>query len=235
MRVMLNDPPRAEKEGICGFLSIESILRESDIISFHVPLILEGKHSTFHMAGEKMFSNMRKGSILINSSRGEVVNTQALNSFLNSGKFSAMLDVWENEPELDLEALKNADIATPHIAGYSLDGKANGTAMSVSALSKFFNLPLVDWYPDEIPSLEISDIYIDAHKRSYQSVLTDAVLNTYNIESDDKKLRNNPMDFESLRGNYPIRREFNAWTIHLLNDNRNFKSKLENLGFVVKA
>lgn len=235
MRVILNDPPKAEMEGTCGYLSMDSILRESDIVTFHVPLNRSGKCPTFHMVNEGLLGRLMPGSIFINSSRGEVVDTQALNYAIDSGKLAgALLDVWENEPEIDSKILGLASIATPHIAGYSLDGKANGTAMSVSALSKFFNLPLTDWFPDELPSREIMQYTIDAKKKSYQSVLTEAVLRTYDIMADDKALRFNLSEFENLRGNYPIRREFMAWTIKLDNDNRNYKTRLENLGFKIK-
>jgi erythronate-4-phosphate dehydrogenase len=236
MRVFLNDPPKIEKEGICGFLSLDSIIRESDIITFHVPLETLGKYPTFHLANEIFFQRLTKGSILINSSRGEVLDEEALNSAMASGKVSAaLIDVWENEPEINRITLGNASIATPHIAGYSLDGKANGTAMAVIAISKYFKLPLFDWFPDEIPTPKIVKINIDAKKKNYQSVLTEAVLGTYNILEDDKALRNNPDTFEKVRGNYPLRREFGAWQIDLKNDNRNFRYRLERLGFVINA
>jgi erythronate-4-phosphate dehydrogenase len=236
MRVILNDPPKAEKEGTCGYLSMDSILRESDIVTFHIPLNKSGKYPTFYMVNEGLLGRLMPGSIFINSSRGEVVDTQALRYAIDSGKLAgALLDVWENEPEIDSKILDLASIATPHIAGYSMDGKANGTAMSVSALSKFFNFPLTDWFPDELPSREIMQYTIDAKKKSYQSVLTEAVLRTYDIMADDKALRSNLSEFENLRGNYPIRREFMAWTIKLDNDNKNYKTRLENLGFKIKT
>lgn len=232
MRVFLNDPPKVEKEGICGFLSMDSILRECDIVTFHVPLETIGKYPTLRIANEVFFNRITKGSVIINSSRGEVVDENALNAALKAGKISgAIMDVWENEPAINKISLENAAIATPHIAGYSLDGKANGTAMSVAAISKFFNIPLVDWYPDEIPAPENCTITIDAKKRSYQSVLTEAVLGTYDIINDDKALRNNLESFEKLRGNYPMRREFCVWKLLLKNDNRNYKARLEKLGF----
>ncbi|MBN2484770.1 MAG: 4-phosphoerythronate dehydrogenase PdxB [Bacteroidales bacterium] len=234
MRVLLNDPPKADLTGSCGFLNLETIMRESDIISFHVPLTPDGKHKTLGMAGENFLQKLTKGTILINSSRGEVVDTQALkNTLINNRLSAALIDVWENEPAIDLELLKMCSVATPHIAGYSLDGKAKGTAMSVSALSRYFGLPLIDWYPDEIPTREIMEITIDARKRSYQSVLTEAVLHTYDIISDDSALRLNPAGFEDQRGNYPVRREFNAWIINLKNDSRNYKQRLRQMGFTV--
>ena len=235
MRVLLNDPPKSDLEGLCGFISLESILRESDIITCHVPLSYENPYSTFHLANEVFFKKIMNGSIFVNSSRGEVVDTGALNETIDSGKFEGViLDVWENEPQIDLNLLNKVEIATPHIAGYSVDGKANGTAMSVNALSKVFNMPLDDWYPDDIPTAnDKMSIEIDAKKKSYQAVLTEAILGTYDILSDDKSLRSYPSKFENLRGSYPIRREPKAWQIKLQNDHRNFNQRLENLGFSV--
>jgi erythronate-4-phosphate dehydrogenase len=236
VKVFLNDPPKVEKVGICGYLSLETILRESDIITFHVPLELSGKYPTYRMADEKFFKKIQSGTIIINSSRGEVIEENELNQTIQSGTIStALMDVWNNEPGISKLTHQNAFIATPHIAGYSADGKANGTAMSVSALSKFFGLPLEDWYPDEIPAFENMEISVDARKKSYQNVLTEIVLRTYDIAADDKKLRENLPDFEELRGKYPLRREFGAWTVNLQNDTRNFKLRLEELGFKLKS
>jgi erythronate-4-phosphate dehydrogenase len=236
MRVFLNDPPKVDKERICGFLTLDSIIRESDIITFHVPLEQSGRYPTYHIANDNFFNKIQKSTVLINSSRGEVVDENELDLALNNGKIiDALIDVWEHEPVIHKTLLGKISVATPHIAGYSLDGKANGTAMSVSAISKFFNLPLCDWYPDDLPFIENMNFIADAKKRSYQNVLTELVIKTYNIIADDNALRKNTADFENIRGNYPIRREFGAWSVMLKNDNRNYKSRLEKLGFVIKA
>jgi erythronate-4-phosphate dehydrogenase len=236
MRVLLNDPPRARKEGTCGFISLDGIIRESDIITCHVPLITEGFDSTYHLINQKMLSKLNKGTILINSSRGEVVDNTALYNFLQAENNlqAAVLDVWENEPTINTELLSKIDIATPHIAGYSADGKVNGTAMSVQALSKFFNLPLKLWVPNAIPVPEITELEIDCHGKTLQSVLTESILFTYSIMEDDNRLRKSATTFEKQRGDYPLRREFRAFKIALKNVHSGIDQKLKNLGFQIQ-
>ena len=142
MNVLLNDPPRERREGGSEFVNIDNILREADIITVHVPLTMEGMDRTFHLFDRVALEKMKKGSWFLNSSRGEVADTVALKNFLAASKQGgAVIDVWENEPDVDQELLSKVFLATPHIAGYSTDGKANGTAMVVNSLSRFFNAP----------------------------------------------------------------------------------------------
>jgi erythronate-4-phosphate dehydrogenase len=234
MRVYLNDPPRVRNEGICGFLSLDSILRECDIITFHVPLSFEGPDKTFRMVNESMLSGINHGTILINTSRGEVVDTAALKKARSEGKVTDMvLDVWENEPEIDRELLAMTTIATPHIAGYSADGKANGTAMAVQALSRFFNLGIDDWEPEDIPLPENAEILLDCKNRDAERVLGDAILATYQIGTDDARLRTSVETFEKQRGSYPLRREFPAFRIRLKNEHSGIRQMMMKMGFRV--
>jgi erythronate-4-phosphate dehydrogenase len=124
-----------------------------------------------------------------------------------------VLDVWENEPDIDLELMASTFIATPHFAGYSTDGKANGTAMVVNALSSFFNLPLKNWYPQNVPLPKSPFITIECAGKTDEDVIREAVFHTYNIDEDDIKLRFSPADFEKQRGDYPLRREFDSYTV----------------------
>jgi len=233
IRVYLNDPPRERAEKSCQFISLEGIVRECNIITFHVPLTKEGIDKTFHMADDDFFSALNPGTIVINSSRGEVINTNALKKAIKSKKLNAVvLDVWENEPMIDRELLDLVDIGTPHIAGYSADGKANGTAMSVQAISKFFNLGRDNWYPENVPIPENHQIIIDCKNKDINDILSEIILFTYDLTEDDKKLRSNPDSFEKLRENYPIRREFNSYEIKLTNCNdNNIPNTIKNLGF----
>ena len=129
LHVLLCDPPRKRKEG-GNFVSLETITAECDIITFHVPLTVDGEDRTYHMADDFFFAKLQRMPIIINSSRGEVVMGDALKRALIARSVKgAVLDVWEKEPGVDLELLRLVDIATPHIAGYSVEGKANGTAM----------------------------------------------------------------------------------------------------------
>lgn len=235
MKVLLNDPPRARREGETGFVSLEKILSDSDIITFHVPLSMDGPDKTYHMAEEKFFSAMKRCSFFINSSRGEVVGTEALKKLLKCRPgISAILDVWENEPDIDREMLGLAKFATPHIAGYSTDGKANGTAMSVQVLAKFFGISkLENWYPADVPKPPVTVIKIDCAGKSKEQILLEAVKFTYDVREDDKRLRAAPETFEKLRETYPLRREFPVFKIELVNDTANLAVVLGKLGFEV--
>ena len=125
MEVLLNDPPRERSEGTGSFVSMKEIQNKADIITFHVPLNKKGEDATYHLVDEKFIQNLKKQPLLINSCRGEVFKTEALKNSLKSGKISGLIaDCWENEPDIDLELLALADYGTPHIAGYSKDGKA---------------------------------------------------------------------------------------------------------------
>ena len=219
-RVLLCDPPRARREGSGPFVSIDEIISRSDIITLHVPLIRDGEDATFHMFDSTRLSAMNPNQILINSSRGEVVDGDALKAAL-SGKIirAAALDVWENEPRIDSGLLSLLFTGTPHIAGYSVDGKATGTTMSVQALGKFFDLPCRDWEVTQVPqSLQPSEFSIDTIGKSPQEVLADAILHTYDIRTDDAVLRADISSFEKQRSNYPVRREFPAFSVKVLND-----------------
>ncbi|MGC1391360.1 MAG: 4-phosphoerythronate dehydrogenase PdxB [Bacteroidales bacterium] len=232
MNVLLNDPPRARVEGKNKFHSLDSVLSESDIVTLHVPLNFTGQDNTYHLFNEERFKKIRRGAWFFNSSRGEVTETSVLKKELGSGRLGgAVIDVWENEPDIDLELLKQAFIATPHIAGYSTDGKANGTAMVVNSVSKYFNLPLENWYPGNVPVPPSPVIKIDCFLKTEEEIFREAVVHTYNIDEDDSKLRLSPADFEKLRGDYPIRREFPAYTVELSGGSEKVREILNELGF----
>ena len=232
MNVMLNDPPRARLEGDNRFHSLSTILYQSDIITAHVPLNVVGEDCTYHFLNEKSFKKMNKGSWFLNTSRGEIAKTSALKSAIGSGRLAGIiLDVWENEPDIDLELMGKAFLATSHIAGYSSDGKANGTAMVVDSLCKHFNLHLKSWYPSNVPPPHYPEIFIDGKDKSDEAIIREAVFHSYNISDDDTRLRFAPADFEKHRGDYPLRREFPSYTINLKEGSENVRSILKSLGF----
>lgn len=219
-RVLLCDPPRARREGSGQFVSLDEIISRSDIITLHVPLIRDGEDATFHLFDDSRLASMNRNQILINSSRGEVVDGAALKNALAQKKIlAASLDVWENEPQIDTQLLSLLFTGTPHIAGYSVDGKATGTTMSVQALGKFFDLPCRDWEVTKVPqSVQPSEFSIDTTGKTPQEVLADAILHTYDIRTDDAALRADTASFEKQRSNYPVRREFPAFCVRTLND-----------------
>ena len=156
-------------------------------------LYREGEDKTYHLAGKEFFAGLARTPILINSSRGQVVDGDELKKSLESGKVkAAVLDVWEAEPDLDKELLSMVDIATPHIAGYSVDGKSNATGMSVRALSSFFGLGLDDWEPADLPPPRIDNLIIDGSRFDLQELLVILARRAYDVLRDDDVLRKNP-------------------------------------------
>lgn len=232
MKTLLCDPPRAKAEGTEGFVSLEELIEGSDIITLHVPL----DSGTFHLFGRERLMSLRPEQILINSSRGEVVDNAALKEALKTGSLrAAVLDVWEYEPEPDEHLVRLLDISTAHIAGYSADGKANGTQAAVRAVAQALGIePLKDWTPPKLPlPAQPLDFKLDARGLSEHEVLSEAILYTYDVLWDSGKLRSHLQEFESLRGDYQIRREFPAFTVHLHGDGNGVGEKLEKLGFQV--
>lgn len=191
------DPPRAISEGLSHFITFEELINQSDIVTFHVPLTTQTKG----MVSD--FSGFRPAAIILNSSRGEVIESDSLISALDSGRLkAAALDVWPGEPNIDPKLLDRCAIATPHIAGYSLEGKAMGSAMAVRAVASRFGIEnLVDWYPPGIGR---------SPSGSYPtwSEIREQMQQHYRIMDDDLQLRTAPQNFEALRNNYSYRKEF---------------------------
>jgi len=235
MKVLLNDPPRARVEGAEKFCSLEQIKQKADFITLHVPLNMQGEDATYHLADDVFFQALKRKPILFNSCRGEVLDTKAAKTAVRNGLISGLvIDCWENEPDIDLELLGLVDLATPHIAGYSKDGKANGTSMSIQALSRFFGLGIDDWKAQKVEVPVNTLIEMDGSELSEETMLSKAVLATYDIQIDDANLRRNPALFEKLRGDYPVRREYPIYTIKCRNVGQDMQKKLETLGFKIQ-
>lgn len=199
-KVLLCDPPRAAAEGPDAFVSLDTLLAESDVITLHVPL----NESTRGMAGENFFQKMKSGAVFINASRGEVVVDEALKHACP--KLGAVvIDTWNNEPYVDRQLLEMTDIATPHIAGYSYQGKMNGTAMAVRAVARHFGIEqLYNFYPVQLPE-DVPQRLELAGKN--QGQIAAVFQYNYPIFTDDFMFRMAPDDFERLRENYNYRRE----------------------------
>ena len=206
MRVLLCDPPRAER-GESGFVPLERIAGEADVVTLHTPLTYGGKYPTFHLAGEEFFRSLQRRPYFINTSRGETTDTLALLRALERGDVAGcVIDVWEHEPHIDRMLLDRCYIGTPHIAGYSADGKANATRMALEALASHFHL-------GEVPSITPPP---PAETVLYSTSLSDALLQIYDPARDCRALREHPENFEQLRGDYPLRREQQAYTIEIV-------------------
>ena len=190
-RTICSDPPRQENERL-DFVSLEEVLQKADIITLHTPL----NASTKHLIDSKNIALIKAGATLINASRGECVATEAT----KRNDLTYITDVWENEPNIDSEYLSKSLIATPHIAGYSAQGKANATALAVQALAIHFDLPLKNWQPSEIKAVE--------PQRLSWSEMCNTITGYCDLEAESRTLRNNPNLFEQIRNNYRYREEY---------------------------
>jgi len=234
-KVLLNDPPRQRKENSNIFCDLPYLLKNSDIITFHTPLNKDGQDASYHLFNKDSIPLLKTNAIIINSSRGEICQTQALIEGLKKGIIARIvLDVWENEPNIHPQLHKKVWLGTPHIAGYSVDGKANGTIKTVHAIAKEFSIPLTNWQPKSLPLPKKSTIKLTENQEPDYLIAAKAILKTYDIKQDDEKLRMNPGDFEKLRGEYPPRREFHIWTI-IPHSNTNKKTieMLKDIGFKI--
>lgn len=211
MRILRNDPPRAEQEGETGFVSLEVIARESDIVSFHVPLTSDGPYPTRHLADYSFFKQLAKRPWFINSCRGAVHDTEALKAAYLEGLVSELIiDCWENEPRIDTELLRMATIATPHIAGFSADGKANATRMCLEEIERFFHIRfsrLTEVRP-ESPQVETIDLNQWNDHRVERAILA-----CFDPTKVDHRLREAPAEFEFFRNHYEHPRELQAYTL----------------------
>ena len=201
-KLLLNDPPRAAEEGPEGFCDLDYLLANAQIVTMHTPL----NDTTKGMADEDFFAKMRTGAFFINASRGEVVNEAALKEYIP--KLGAtIIDTWNHEPDVDEELIDMVDIATPHIAGYSYQGKQNGTAMAVRAVARRFGIvQLYNFYPQsDHPEEQPLKINIEGLS---QGEIAAVFQYNYPIFTDDFMFRLNPDRFEKLRSEYQYRREF---------------------------
>ena len=249
MRLLLNDPPLLRAASSAGsgqaagaqYSPLEEILG-CDFVTLHVPFEKKGTDPTWHLADAAFLGRMKKGAVLLNSSRGAVADNAALLRALEEGRLAdAVLDVWEGEPALNAALLKRAALGTPHIAGYSFDGKVNGTRMLHEAASKFLGVkPAWDALAARPPP-ETAEMTLQAAGRDEETVLREAVQRIYPIERDDaalRKLLDMPEAerapwFDRLRKEYPIRREFRNTRVRLVGGTPSLAKKLAGIGFTM--
>lgn len=202
-RILRYDPPRQER-GEEGFVGLEEILAHADVITLHTPLTRQGAHATYHMVDSAFFDALHCRPVLINAARGEVVDEAALKSALKTKKIrAAVIDTWEHEPCIDRELLSQVFLGTPHIAGYSADGKANGTRMALQAVARHFGAQFTA--PVVPPALPQDYAYYPERYCPHHPYAE--LLRHYDPRRDSDALKENPEDFERLRGDYPLRRE----------------------------
>ena len=189
--VMECDPPRHEREG-GEFYTIERLTEECDILTFHTPL----DSTTHHLLSKSLLSHLRPDAIILNASRGSVVDNLAVANSSHRYYF----DVWENEPNIDPNVLEKSVIATPHVAGYSAQGKANATAMVINQIAEHFILPLTTWYPEDAPCSSTRLISWEEMCRTIDE--------HYPISEESEELKRHPERFEIMRNNYLYRKEY---------------------------
>ncbi len=239
MQIYLNDPPLRRETGEGKYLGLDELF-DCDFITLHTPLTFEGVDKTYHLADERFFKSLRERCVFVNASRGGVVDSKALKTAIRSGRLRAVvLDVWENEPNIDTELLEMVDIGTPHIAGYSLDGKITGMIMIYKEVCEYFGLSTKFDIEDFLSEPAIPRLRIETSTNNEQDALADAVQKIYNIREDDVRLRGileKPVEkrgefFDSLRKNYPVRREFQNTRIVLESSSKFIADKLTGIGF----
>ncbi len=207
MTVLKNDPPKAASGG-CGYVSLAEVAAQSDIITFHPSLVRTGSYPSFHLADAEFFASLGRCSLFINASRGPVVDNAALFAYMCANpSMDVVLDVWEGEPCVDVSLLNRAFISTPHIAGYSAEGKMNATRMVLESFVSFIG------YDGVVPRLALpapENPVVSANNEQ------DALLRIYSPVCDSRALKENPSAFEDLRNNYKLRREPSAYSIDIV-------------------
>jgi erythronate-4-phosphate dehydrogenase len=241
MKVVLNDPPLKRKTGLDKYRSIEEII-ECDFVTMHTPMTREGPDKTYHLADEGFFASMKKGAFFFNSSRGSVHDTDALRQAVDQGRIAGIvLDVWEDEPKVDEWLLRRAELSTPHIAGYSYDGKIAGLMMIYEAACRHFGRPIEKQIGEFLPPPLVPEIRIAGPVEDAQAAIHDAVQQVYPIHRDDFNMREILMVpaekrgkfFDDLRKNYPVRREFHNTTVTIPKGSSSLLAQLQGLGFKV--
>jgi erythronate-4-phosphate dehydrogenase len=231
IRTLLCDPPRADHGDEGDFRSLDDLVQNADILTFHTPLFKDGPYKSLHLADDALISRLKPGAILINACRGPVVDNAALLKCLQAGQdLSVVLDVWEPEPELNTELLSLVDIGTAHIAGYTLEGKARGTTQVFEAYSEFIGNRHQVSLDTLLPAPEFGRITL--HGPLDQATLKRLVHLVYDVRRDDAPLRKVagiPGEFDKLRKNYSERREWSS--LNVLCDDEQAAVLLKNLGF----
>lgn len=193
-KVIVNDPPRMESGIADDYAPLEEIMRECDAVTLHTPLIRDGRHPSFHLISGKEVAAMKRGAILVNAARGAVLDTKTVLPYVQDRDIRAVIDTWEGEPDLNLDLLRHADIATFHIAGYSRQGKERATRMVLEEMEKFFGF--------EVDKSGLAPAYVYPEK-----ITAEEIVDSYDPSVDTDALLSAPKKFDLLRRNYNYREE----------------------------
>jgi len=243
MDVVLNDPPLARETGDPSYRPLDELM-DADFVTLHVPLTRTGPDATYHLFAEERLKKMKRGSVLINTARGAVVEKSALRDALSSGNLSAaILDVWEGEPRRDTGLLDLVMIGTPHIAGYSLDGKLNALRMVYEQVCQYLQVG-AEWSDGLTPPPSASErIVVPQSITVEREIVAFAIRQAYDIELDDYMLRRvvsmpeteRGRYFMRLRAEYRTRREFFNRVVELSPEQKSTSAVLNELGFMTEV
>jgi erythronate-4-phosphate dehydrogenase len=240
MHCRVNDPPLQAQGGHDDFVSLDEVL-QADVITVHVPYTRDGNYPTHHLFDEVLLRKLRPGALFMNTSRGAVTDNRALDTLLaERDDLSVVLDVWEGEPAINMSLLQRVDLGTPHIAGYSLDGKLRGTEMIYRSACDWFGLPGRWRAADFLPAGSVVECN-EPGEAAVTAILQTAVFSTYDVRADDARLRTmlalpaaeQPVFFDRLRKDYPVRREFSTASVLIDEADGESEQLLRGLGFPV--
>ena len=235
--VLVCDPPRQAVEGD-GYVSLEQIIERCDVISLHTPLDKSGEHPTWHLFDHQRMNQLKQGTWLINASRGPVIDNNALRDVLTQREdLQAVLDVWEAEPQVDVELADLCVLATPHIAGYSLDGKQRGTAQIYQAFCDFLGQEAVIKLADLLPAPWLAKVELSAESDPAWA-LAMLCRGVYDPRRDDADFRRSlvgtvqeqKLAFDALRKHYPVRREIEGLPVRIVGESQELTQMVKALG-----
>ncbi|TMO53218.1 4-phosphoerythronate dehydrogenase [Pseudoalteromonas phenolica] len=232
INLLLCDPIKFENGELQEHIELDNLLAQSDIVSFHVPLVKTGKHKTLHLIDSARIAKLKDNMLVINACRGEVIDNQALLKSIQAGKqLELVLDVWENEPNILTELLPFVRFSSVHIAGHTLEGKARGTQMLYQKVCELLDTPAEKQLSDFLPNPVITEVTLQ--ENFTQGDLGRLVHLVYDLRRDDGILRKSLSEkgFDHLRKSYPVRREFSTVTVK--NNGSQFAEQLATLGFTV--
>jgi erythronate-4-phosphate dehydrogenase len=241
LQVRLNDPPLQRTTGDARYRPISEIF-ECDFITLHTPLTRDGIDKTYHLVDRHFLGSLKRGAFLINTSRGEVVDTHALKHALRKGDLGGVvLDVWENEPDIDPELVELVDNATPHIAGYTHDGRLASVITVYKAICQYFGMEPANKLEDFQNEHGKNSLAIDPTTAKPVQLLNQVVQEAYSLEKDDIRVHRleslsteeRVSLFRKLRSEYPVRREFSNWRVELAPYDEHTAKQLSGLGFRV--
>jgi erythronate-4-phosphate dehydrogenase len=243
MKTVLNDPPLARKTGDPKYRPLDELFG-CDFVTFHTPLTKDGPDKTYHLADATFFGKLKKGAFFFNTSRGSVMETAALKQAMEEKKLAGVvLDVWENEPNIDPQLLADVDLSTPHIAGYSFDGKVAGLIMIYNAACDYFKHKPQHNLGDFLPEPKVAQIHITHEdlKQDEEHLIHNIVQQVYVLNRDDFNTREILLQepekrgefFDLLRKNYPQRREFQNTKVYLPDPSSSLAQMLAGIGFKI--